>query len=367
MTLGFRVKALRINAILVLKLKSQGCRQILLEIKKRQVLTKEISQIQAKILKELLVDGRKTFTEIAQKTGLQKEIVSKEYRELIEIGVIKGATIHINYRGFGYKAVANLLINVDPSQADQLLEFVRKMPDIYAVYSYCPRGNIRVITTLRTLQQLDEVKDAIKSHFSILSMRSVIWTDVKEMHENLVLSKQTESTTETQTNHRVENKKMARLPSKEIQIDETDSKITEALSQDGLIPLDKIAEQIGTSISTIKKRFDRLKENRLLKVTIQIDPMTLGYRAIAIFYVTYALREDSFSTIERIRQIPDVISIMKTSGDYDLQVYAMIRDIDQLLSIQDEFAKITGVANVDMDITRMLDKWPTPKQYMSTF
>jgi hypothetical protein len=58
---------------------------------------------------------------------------------------------------------------------------------------------------------------------------------------------------------------------------------------------------------------------------------------------------------------------MKTTGDYDLQIWAMVQDIDQLLSIQDELGKIRGILKTDIEIVRVLDKWPSPRQYISTF
>ena len=88
---------------------------------------------------------------------------------------------------------------------------------------------------------------------------------------------------------------------------------------------------------------------------------------MAVFYISIAPQEDSAIIIDDINSIPDVISIMKTSGDYDLQIFAMIRNIGKLLEIQDRIAEIHGVSNMDVEISRCLDKWPTPRQHMSTF
>ncbi len=42
--------------------------------------------------------------------------------------------------------------------------------------------------------------------------------------------------------------------------------------------------------------------------------------------------------VESLAKIPDVIIITKTSGDYDLQLSAMIRDTAQSFEIQDQIA-----------------------------
>ncbi len=329
----------------------------------------EINQVQARILKILLKEGRKSLAEIAKETGETKEVVHKDYMEMEKEGIIKGATIHINYKSFGYLAVANLLINVDSSQASSLIEYVRKMEDIYSVFSSMPTGNVRVVATLRTLQQLDKIKDEIKHQFPILNLRTVIWTDVKEMHENLSIKPQGARNEKKENSPiRTQEKNIEqRKTRKNGKIDHVDLKIAEILSKNGRTPLNIIAQETGTSIETINRRYRKLVQNGVMKVTIQIDPTKIGYQALGIFYIAFTLHEDSCSIIENMSKIPDIISIMKTSGDYDLQVYAMIRDINQLLAIQDEFSKIQGIARIDMDILRILDTWPTPRQYISTF
>ena len=328
-------------------------------------MTSGISSLQAGILRELLVDGRKSASEIAEKIGTSKDTVQANISEMKQNGIIQGATIHFNYRGFGYFAVAYMLVTVDPAQADQMIEHARKMPDIYAAIKLGQKGNLRVVATLRTLKQLDEIKDALKQKFSISSLKTVIWTDVKEMHENLRLYQEEEHPKKTEKEE--VKQVLSKRPESKGKFDEVDFKIIDELSKDGLVSFSDIAERIGVSSNTVKKRYENLTKKGMIKVTIQIDPAKAGYRALAIFFVTFTLHVDTRSMVERISQIPDVISIMKTSGDYDLQVYVMVRDINQLFSLQDEFDEIAGVAKVEMDLDKLLNKWPTPRQYISTF
>ena len=82
-----------------------------------------------------------------------------------ENGIITGATIHINYKSFGYKAVAHILINVDSQQEDQLIEYLQKMPEVYSFYNRGVKGNLDVIIILKTLEQLNDIKDELKDVF----------------------------------------------------------------------------------------------------------------------------------------------------------------------------------------------------------
>ena len=48
----------------------------------------------------------------------------------------------------------------------------------------------------------------------------------------------------------------------------------------------------------------------------------------------------------------------------------MVQDLDRLLSIQEEIGKIQGIIKADTELLRFGEewkKWPTPRQYISTF
>jgi len=310
------------------------------------------------------LDGRQSVAEIAKELELTQEEVRKNYDELEQKGIVKGATIHINYKGFGYKAVAHVMIRIDPAQMDQFMTYLQKTPEVYSFYKSGPGGNTDVTLILKTLQQLDRVKDAIKSQFSVSEIKTAIWTDVKEMHSNLAIVP-SEITSIDYASDQMKTGKTGKMPRKTT-VDEVDEKVADRLSEDGRAPLDAIGKAAGISAEAAKRRYEKLKRSGLMKVTIQIDPVRIGYRALGVFFAVTS-HEDSFSIIKQISAIPDIISIMKTSGDYDLQIYAMIRDIGHLLSIQDELEKIRGISKMDMEVRQMLNKWPTPRQYISTF
>jgi Lrp/AsnC family transcriptional regulator, leucine-responsive regulatory protein len=298
---------------------------------------------------------------------LSKEIVKENYDKLEEMGIITGATIHINYKSFGYKAVAHILINVDSQQLDQLVAYLQKMPEVYSFYNRGVKGNIDVVTILKTFEQLNDIKDNIKRHFSVLEMRTAIWTDIKEMNENLSINSEIRKNVSSAVNCQTPSQKNCN--SKIMNVDEIDQKIADILSGNGRVSMKKLSREIGISADTAKRRYEILKKNGVLKVTIQVNPVKMGYQALCVFF-TVTSDENPLLLIEKIGKIPDVISIMKTTGDYDLQIWAMVKDLGQLLSIQDEIGKISGIRKVDMEVLGFGDqweKWPSPRQCISTF
>jgi DNA-binding Lrp family transcriptional regulator len=217
---------------------------------------------------------------------------------------------------------------------------------------------------LKTLEQLNEAKDCIKSNFSVLEIKTAIWTDVKEMNYNLAITENNRKKNEAPIGQRTKTIEKTNPITQEI-----DQKIADLLAEDGRMTMKTLGDKIGLSPNIAKRRYEKLKNDGILKVTIQVNPNRIGYRALCIFF-TVTSGEKSDMIIEKISKIPDVISIMKTAGDYDLQIYAMVQDLDRLLSIQEEIGKIHGITKMDTELLRFgpeWKKWPTPRQYISTF
>lgn len=311
----------------------------------------------------MLKDGRKNFADIAKECGVSKNTIWKHYGEMKKAGIIVGATIQMDYRSFGYNAVASLLVSVESQQVDQVIEHIQRIPNIHAAYRVNARFNVRVIATLKSLGELDRVKEAIRRQTSIVDLRTYIWTDIKNTPENLAICPFQKTTNKIDETESLATTGIQKTANK---IDEIDMQIVEKLAKNGRASFRKIAEEIGTSTDTVIKRYQKLKGNGIIKVCIQIDPAKIGYHAILDFSIAF-IQNNSSAMAENLAKIPDVVFVIKTSGDYDIYMTALVRDIKQLLAIHEEIAKIPGITRLETDIARTIGVWPTPRQYISTF
>ena len=159
-----------------------------------------------------------------------------------QIGVITGATIHINYKIFGYKAVAHILVNVEPPQEDQLIEYLKKLPEVFGFWRRGIKGNIDTVTILKTLEQLNDFKDAIKKRFSVLGMNTAIWTDVREMNSNLSIISGSEKNTRVVSSNQTKMKAKDNVQT--IVIDQIDQKMADKLSENGRVPLEILGKDL---------------------------------------------------------------------------------------------------------------------------
>jgi Lrp/AsnC family transcriptional regulator for asnA, asnC and gidA len=65
-------------------------------------------------------------------------------------------------------------------------------------------------------------------------------------------------------------------------LDELDLKIIEYLIEDGRTPYTQIAEELGITESTVRKRVSRMREDDIIKIRAITDPAKLGYTTEAI-------------------------------------------------------------------------------------
>jgi DNA-binding Lrp family transcriptional regulator len=282
-----------------------------------------------------------------------------------EKGVINGATVQINFGSFGFDALATFLIGIEAQQLEQAMELIRNITEIRSYRQYNSVFNIRSVATLRNLNELDYLKQVIRRKLPTVGLKTYIWTGVRNIPENLNFTGAQKNVYGIeQSDQAPEDRKL----SEKITVDELDKQIASKLALDGRESFTKIAQEMGVSTDTIVKRYHRLKEKGAIKVSIQINPNKIGYTSILDFNIAFT-RPGGLSNpvVESLAKIPDVIIITETSGDYDLQLSAMIRDTAQSFDMQDQIARISGITKIEVGARKIPESWPTPQQYISTF
>lgn len=85
-----------------------------------------LDEMDRKILKILEEDGRKPFTEIAEKLKVSESTIRKRVQALQKKGVIKKFTVKVDPSKMGIKTIAIVGVDVDPTK---LLEVAQKLCD----------------------------------------------------------------------------------------------------------------------------------------------------------------------------------------------------------------------------------------------
>jgi DNA-binding Lrp family transcriptional regulator len=137
----------------------------------------KIDNVDIKIIRALQKDARTSFAEIAKDSGVSIDTIIKRFRRLKENGVARGTTVLLNPKSFGYECVASFGIRVDYPQVSEIIDFLRKFPEIVFCTSSMGRHNIFAVAVLKNVGRLGQLKENIKRHPMVGEVTTSIWVD----------------------------------------------------------------------------------------------------------------------------------------------------------------------------------------------
>ena len=320
-----------------------------------------LNKIDAEILHELLQNGRTSFAEIAKKLNISKKTVWQHYLIMKQKGVIIGSTLQLNYKKIGYNNVVNIFGSLENRNLKQAIDQIQKIPKIYSVFPNDPERNLGICALLKDITELDRLRNQLRHEFNLQKIKTFSWLAIKNFPENLLLHpNQKRSFLKIQTtNRKNENSKVENL-------DSIDRKIIKILSSNSRVSINALSKKIKASQYTISKKYKNLIQKNIIKSVIQINPKILGYKAFPIFDLAFSSQVVIKNIIDYLVNIPDIIHLIMTTGDFELIVYAFVRNIEQFLEIKEKIVNMKDLMDMKIVIHNILPLWPTSNQYIST-
>ena len=307
-----------------------------------------------------MTDARKSFADIAKECNLTTAAICDRFTRLQKAGIIIGSTIQVNHKAMGHKAICNVQVNVDQREATQVIEFIKKLPYHTTLIALLPNNSINLVAGLNDISEVSKFKESIKRNKSVADVKVEVWSDVKNMPEKLEISEN--STVETENNVTLREDHKATY-----ELDEIDRQLIDKLLNDSRQPFGKIAKEIGTSLNTVSRKYKRLTENGIIRPTIQLNLPKLGYYAVVVFPIVFGSDVERNEVIRQLFKIKDSFLMIKTSGEFDLFAFIMVKDINQLLKAQKQVSETHGISKMDMKIFPVLVPWPAAGEFISTF
>ena len=133
--------------------------------------------IDVNIIRALQKDARTNFVDIARDCGVSTDTISKRFRKMKRAGIIRGTTILLNPKSFGYDCVASLGVDVSYSHLREVVELIQGVPEIVFCTMCMGRHDIFCFAVLRNVGRLSQVKDLIKGHPVVREVTTSIWVD----------------------------------------------------------------------------------------------------------------------------------------------------------------------------------------------
>ena len=136
-----------------------------------------IDEIDLNIIRALQKNARTSFASIAADCGVSTDTISKRFRKMKKAGVIRGTTILLNPKSFGNECVGSLGIDVSYPYLRDVVESVRRVPEIVFCTTSMGKHDIFCIAILKNVGRLSQVKDLIKGHPAVREVTTSIWVD----------------------------------------------------------------------------------------------------------------------------------------------------------------------------------------------
>lgn len=113
------------------------------------------------LLNVLRTNARASTTNIAKTLNVSRSTVQKRLERLEAAGVIAGYTVQLSSQYLDSEIKAHVMITVEPRATHTIIEQMKKLSSVYAVYSVSGPYDLIAEVAAMTVTQLDEVIDTL--------------------------------------------------------------------------------------------------------------------------------------------------------------------------------------------------------------
>ena len=112
-------------------------------------------------------------------------------------------------------------------------------------------------------------------------------------------------------------------------LDMIDRQILQILNQDARTPSSEIARRVAIPERTVHNRIHRLQEGGYVQAIAVVNPRAFGYTLAVDIFCEIELGQ-MFQAAEMLAAMPEISYIAISTGDQDLSIQALFKDIDEM-------------------------------------
>jgi DNA-binding Lrp family transcriptional regulator len=114
----------------------------------------------------------------------------------------------------------------------------------------------------------------------------------------------------------------------------------------------KISETVEASPSTIQRRFEQLKKDRvILRATTIIDLSKIGFAGKKIIFITGSKNFDLKTVTKKLSKVPNIFQISSGLGCCDLVAIGVFKKVLEIEKMLKEIRLFPSIKNVKVAIT----------------
>lgn len=282
-----------------------------------------------KILYHLDINSRQSFSQIGKKVGLSKNVVAYRINRLKEEGIINNFYTVVDTYKLGY-IIMRLQYKfqyVTPEIEKEIIQYYVNDSSTVLVAATQGNYNLKVILLLKDVNDFYSVWQESQKKFGFYFEQRTSSIFINELYYEPSYLVPEISTEEDRT------KFVLVGYGTKVSIDELDTKILSILTVDARRSLAEIADDLDSTIATIKYRINNLQKNGVIKgFRTDINIAKIGYDIyrVNIFLKDYNKRGE---IIDFIKQDPHLMFIDTYTSDADLEIELHVENIDQFNTI----------------------------------
>jgi len=302
-----------------------------------------LDPLEAKILAHLQTDGRSSYTALAELCDVAEGTIRKRMRRLESRRVVRIIGV-VDPVAIGMDTVAVVWLRVERGRLTEVVDRIKALQETY--YVAYTTGASDILAIVRVPSQGELITFLTKGLGSIQGLT--------EMETSMVLR-----TCKQSYQWSPWSSKMAFSKPKAEEADELDGvdwDIIRYLQQDGRMTFVTIADALGITESTVRRRVTALLQSGVLKVAAVIDPTRIGFATVAMIGMKVER--------QRIDEVVSVLSAMNSvrylalaTGKYDLIIEVVQESNEQLLDfLVGTLEDIPGIVRTDTHLLLKLSK-----------
>jgi Lrp/AsnC family transcriptional regulator for asnA, asnC and gidA len=289
-----------------------------------------------KILYQLDINSRQSFSQIGKKVGLNRDVVASRVKKLQENGIILDFSTNFDYFKLGFIPLRFYFKYqyVTHEIKKEIIDYFVK--DKYSIVVYTLEGSYDLLV-LALVKNISEFypfwKKTLQKYGDYFAQRVYSNYVGESIYRKSFLIDNKDDRTED----------IIKRSSEKVDYDHIDLQILKLLTNNARIPTIEMAIKLNLNTKTINERIKRLiKSGIILRFDIVIDWNKLGFQ---FFKIDFYLKEYSKinQIIRYIERNPNLVYVDYTIGYADLELEFYLKNIAHLHQIvEDLFKKFPG-------------------------
>ncbi len=293
----------------------------------------KLSKIDLKLIVELENNSRQTLSQIAKKLNTSQQVISYKINSLLKRNILYGFYTIINFTLFGYTSYRTMIrfTNISEQKHKEITYYLIKHPNVLWLVECGGKWDLIVNFMAKNIIQYDKILKDLKSQFPKQIQNYDVLTTIEVVYFGRDYF--------TKKFREIRQPPYFGREFKILDVDKTDLKILNLISENARMNSVEISQKINTSPNTIISRIKEMKKQGIIqgfKPLIHLENTNCsGYKALIKFQNITEEKEKEIINFLKINI--NVVGIIKLVGLWDFEIEFEVENKEQMLEFTRNF------------------------------